>query len=107
MLCAAMRQEKRDKKGEVQMENEFIVKAKIIAIKLMIFCIFGISTLPLIAVILQFIDSFTNFSGGRGYYTNYWRYLLEDPLIFILIAFCAGILGSVLLFVFNRKYLNS
>lgn len=85
------------------MENEFIVKAKIIAIKVMIFCIFGISTLPLIAVILQFIDSFTNFTGGRGYYTNYWRYLLESPLIFILIVFCTGILGSVLLFAFIRK----
>lgn len=60
---------------------------KIFAIKTIIFSIWGLSTLPFLSIIVQYIDSITGFSSGNGYLTNNMDYLLK-VLLFILVAFC-------------------
>lgn len=60
---------------------------KILAIIMIIFGIFGLSTLPFLSIIVQYIDSITGFSSGNGYLTNNMDYLLK-VLLFILVAFC-------------------
>lgn len=59
---------------------------KILAIIMIIFGIFGLSTLPFLSIIVQYIDSITGFSSGNGYLTNNMDYLLK-VLLFILVAF--------------------
>lgn len=59
---------------------------KILAIIIIIFGIFGLSTLPFLSIIVQYIDSITGFSSGNGYLTNNMDYLLK-VLLFILVAF--------------------
>ena len=39
---------------------------KIFAIKTIIFSIWGLSTLPFLSIIVQYIDSITGFSSGNG-----------------------------------------
>lgn len=68
---------------------------KIIAIKTIIKSVFGLCTLPLLAVIVQYIDSVTRFSRGQGYYTNSSTYIFSAPLIYILMILCINILLSV------------
>ena len=50
---------------------------KILAIIMIIFGIFGLSTLPFLSIIVQYIDSITGFSSGNGYLTNNMDYLFE------------------------------
>ena len=59
---------------------------KILAIIMIIFGIFGLSTLPFLSIIVQYIDSITGFSSGNGYLTNNMDYLFK-VLLFILVAF--------------------
>ena len=59
---------------------------KILAIIMIIFGIFGLSTLPFLSIIVQYIDSITGFSSGNGYLTNTWIIFLK-VLLFILVAF--------------------
>lgn len=68
---------------------------KIIAIKTIIKSVFGLCTLPLLAVIVQYIDSVTGFSRGQGYYTSSSTYIFSAPLIYILMILCINILLSV------------
>lgn len=68
---------------------------KIISIKTIIKSIFGLCTLPLLAVIVQYIDSVTGFSRGQGYYSNSSTYIFSAPLIYILMILCINILLSV------------
>ncbi len=68
---------------------------KIIAIKTIIKSVFGLCTLPLLAVIVQYIDSVTGFSRGQGYYSNSSTYIFSAPLIYILMILCINILLSV------------
>lgn len=56
---------------------------KILAIIMIIFGIFGLSTLPFLSIIVQYIDSITGFSSGNGYLTNNMDYLFKSPLIYI------------------------
>ena len=44
---------------------------KIFAIKTIIFSLWGLSTLPFLSIIVQYIDSITGFSSGNGYHTNH------------------------------------
>lgn len=68
---------------------------KIIAIKTIIKSVFGLCTLPLLAVIVQYIDSVTGVSRGQGYYSNSSTYIFSAPLIYILMILCINILLSV------------
>lgn len=68
---------------------------KIIAIKTIIKSVFWLCTLPLLAVIVQYIDSVTGFSRGQGYYSNSGTYIFSSPLIYILMILCINILLSV------------
>lgn len=68
---------------------------KIIAIKTIIKSVFGLCTLPLLAVIVQYIDSVIGFSRGQGYYSNSSTYIFSAPLIYILKVLCINILLSV------------
>ena len=71
---------------------------KILAIIMIIFGIFGLSTLPFLSIIVQYIDSITGFSSGNGYYTNNMDYIFEYPLVYIgVILFLNVILCSVYL----------
>mgnify|MGYP000153684246 CR=1 FL=1 len=42
----------------------------IIVIKMIIFSISGLCTLPFLSIIAQYIDSVTGFSKGQGYHTE-------------------------------------
>ena len=55
----------------------------ILAIKVIIFSIFGLSTLPFLSIIVQYIDSITGFSSGNGYHTNHMDYIFESPLVYM------------------------
>ena len=55
---------------------------KIFAIKTIIFSIWGLSTLPFLSIIVQYIDSITGFSSGNGYHTNHMDYIFESPLVY-------------------------
>lgn len=68
---------------------------KIIAIKTIIKSVFGLCTLPLLAVIVQYIDSVTGVSRGQGYYSNSSTCIFSAPLIYILMILCINILLSV------------
>ena len=43
-----------------------------------LFGIFGLSTLPFLSIIVQYIDSITGFSSGNGYLTNKDVYKRQD-----------------------------
>ena len=73
---------------------------KILAIIMIIFGIFGLSTLPFLSIIVQYIDSITGFSSGNGYLTNNMDYLLK-VLLFILVAFCFSIILAIIYLVYS------
>lgn len=64
----------------------------ILAIKTILLSIFGLSVLPFLSVIIQYIDSITNFSSGRGYYANSSEYIFKSPLVYIGIVLCINII---------------
>ena len=68
---------------------------KILAVKTILVSAFGVSTLPLLSVIVQYIDSITGFSSGAGYYTNSMDYIFCSPLVFILMILCMNIILSI------------
>lgn len=80
---------------------------KIIAIKTIIKSVFGLCTLPLLAVIVQYIDSVTGFSRGQGYYTDSSTYIFASPLICILIILCVNILVSVVYLIYAHVRENN
>lgn len=55
----------------------------ILAIKVIFFSVFGLSTLPFLSIIVQYIDSITEVSYGNGYFTNSMDYIFEYPLVYI------------------------
>ena len=63
---------------------------KIFAIKTIIFSIWGLSTLPFLSIIVQYIDSITGFSSGNGYHTITWIIFLK-VLLFIWELFFVSI----------------
>lgn len=75
----------------------------ILAIKTILLSIFGLSTLPFLSIIVQYIDSIIGFSSGNGYYTNSSAYIFERPLIYIVIILCINIILGTLCLVCNYK----
>lgn len=67
----------------------------VIAVKTIILSIFGLSTLPFWAVVVQCIDSVTGFSSGQGYRSESQRYIFESPLIYILVVLCINIIVGI------------
>jgi len=67
----------------------------VIAVKTIILSIFGLSTLPFWAVVVQFIDSVTGFSSGQGYHSASQRYIFESPLIYILVVLCINVVAGM------------
>jgi len=67
----------------------------VIAVKTIILSIFGLSTLPFWAVVVQFIDSVTGFSSGQGYHSASQRYIFESPLIYILVVLCINVVAGI------------
>lgn len=74
---------------------------KIFAIKTIIFSIFGLSTLPFFSIIVQYIDSITGFSSGRGYHTNNMDYIFESPLVYIGVILCINIILSIIYLIYS------
>ena len=68
---------------------------KIFAIKTIIFSIWGLSTLPFLSIIVQYIDSITGFSSGNGYHTNHMDYIFESPLVYMGVVFCINIILAI------------
>lgn len=73
-----------------------------LAIKTIIFSVFGLSTLPYLAVVLQYIDSVTGFSGGNGYHADSSVYLAHAPLIYIKIVLYLNIVGGIVYLIYAR-----
>lgn len=80
---------------------------KIIAIRTILKSIFGLCTLPFLAVVVQYIDSVTGFSKGQGYYTDSSTYIFASPLIYILIILCVNILVSVVYLIYAHVRENN
>ena len=74
---------------------------KIFAIKTIIFSIWGLSTLPFLSIIVQYIDSITGFSSGNGYHTNHMDYLFKSPLIYIGGFFVFSIILAIIYLVYS------
>ena len=74
---------------------------KIFAIKTIIFSIWGLSTLPFLSIIVQYIDSITGFSSGNGYLTNNMDYLFKSPLIYIGGFFVFSIILAIIYLVYS------
>ena len=68
---------------------------KVLMIKIVFFCVFGLCSLPFLAVIAQYLDMNTGFSQGRGFHTNSLQYVMERPLIYMLIFFVVCIILGV------------
>lgn len=77
-------------------------KFSYLAIKTIIFSVFGLSTLPFLAVVLQYIDSVTGFSGGNGSHTDSSVYLAHAPLIYIKIVLYLNIVGGIAYLIYAR-----
>ena len=77
-----------------------------IAVKLLIGSCIGMSLMPAAAVLIRFIDTYSGFSQGSGYHTEYWRYMSESPLIFIVITMLLFFAASVirLIVAYRRKH---
>ena len=58
----------------------------VIAVKTIILSIFGLSTLPFWAVVVQF---------GQGYHSASQRYIFESPLIYILVVLCINVVAGI------------
>ena len=74
---------------------------KILALIMIIFGIFGLSTLPFLSIIVQYIDSITGFSSGNGYLTNNMDYLFKSPLIYIGGFFVFSIILAIIYLVYS------
>ena len=68
---------------------------KIFAIKTIIFSLWGLSTLPFLSIIVQYIDSITGFSSGNGYHTNHMDYIFESPLVYMGVVLCINIILAI------------
>ena len=68
---------------------------------MIIFGIFGLSTLPFLSIIVQYIDSITGFSSGNGYLTNNMDYLFKSPLIYIGGFFVFSIILAIIYLVYS------
>lgn len=77
-------------------------KFSYLAIKTIIFSVFGLSALPFLAVVLQYIDSVTGFSGGNGYHADSIVYLAHAPLIYIKIVLYLNIVGGIAYLIYAR-----
>lgn len=73
----------------------------ILAIKVIIFSIFGLSTLPFLSIIVQYIDSITGFSSGNGYHTNNMDYIFENPLVYIGIILCINVILGIIYLIYS------
>ena len=65
---------------------------KIFAIKTIIFSIWGLSTLPFLSIIVQYIDSIIE---RNGYHTNHMDYIFESPLVYMGVVFCINIILAI------------
>lgn len=74
----------------------------ILAIKTIMLSVFGLYSLPLLATVVQYIDSVVGFSTGQGYHTESSRYIFESPLIYIWVILCIYILGAMLFLIYNN-----
>lgn len=74
---------------------------KILAIIMIIFGIFGLSTLPFLSIIVQYIDSITGFSSENGYLTNNMDYLFKSPLIYIGGFFVFSIILAIIYLIYS------
>lgn len=77
-------------------------KFSYLAMKTIILSVFGLSTLPFLAVVLQYMDSVTGFSGGNGYHADSSIYLTHAPLIYMKIVLCLNIVGGITYLIYAR-----
>lgn len=73
----------------------------VLAIKITVLSILGLSTLPLLSIIVQYIDSMIGFSTGSGYHTNNIDYIFESPLIYIGVILCINVILSILYIIYS------
>ncbi len=69
---------------------------KVLAFKTIILSILGLSTLPFLSIIVQYIDSVTGFSLGSGYHADNIDYIFESPLVYIGVVFCINIVLAMI-----------
>lgn len=73
----------------------------VLAIKVILFSIFGLSTLPFLSIIVQYIDSITGFSSGNGYHTNNIDYIFENPLVYIGVILCINVILGIVYLIYS------
>ena len=69
---------------------------KVLAFKTIILSVLGLSTLPFLSIIVQYIDSVTGFSLGSGYHTNNIYYIFKSPLVYIGVVLCINIVLAMI-----------
>lgn len=73
---------------------------KVLAFKTIILSILGLSTLPFLSIIVQYIDSVTGFSLGSGYHADNIDYIFESPLVYIGVVFCINIVLAMIYLIY-------
>lgn len=73
-------------------------------IKTIVLSVFGLSTVPFLACIVQYLDARVGINATNGYYSNHINYISESPLIQIVIVLCLNIIiASIYLFKNSKK----
>lgn len=70
-------------------------QTNLFAIGTLLVSLLGLCSLPLLSVVVQYMDSINGFSTGAGFYPNSSQYIFEWPLIILFIYFCSTALISI------------
>lgn len=79
-------------------------ECRMLAVKVVLMSVFGLFSLPSLAVVMQWIDSQVGFSGGgSGYFSESMAYIVRSPLIYLLIILCVFLAGRIGFLILSRK----
>lgn len=78
-------------------------ECRMLAVKVVLMSVFGLFSLPSLAVVMQWIDSQVGFSGGSGYFSESMAYIVRSPLIYLLIILCVFLAGGIGFLILSRK----
>lgn len=70
--------------------------------KLILLSIFGLSALPFLSVVVQYLDTIVNVNGSPGYHTSSSDYLLEWPLLPLVVILGLNLILGILLLAYHQ-----
>lgn len=75
----------------------------VFAVKVIVCSLFGLSLLPFLAAIVQYLDSVANITNGNGYVSDYHYYIFQGPVSYILWILLMNIILASLYVIRARK----